>query len=128
MTAISRREALAGAAGLAVAACLPVAAASAASPSATALVAALDHPASARAIGAAVLAAEPLLARDSVAGELARAVGLAADRLPTIDRALLRARLDAARSADFRLGRTVSVEGWVLAATEARLCALAALT
>lgn len=35
--------------------------------------------------------------------------------------------LEARRRADFRDGRTVRVEGWVLSRTEARLCVLAAL-
>jgi len=35
--------------------------------------------------------------------------------------------LEARRRADFRDGRTVRVEGWVLSRTETRLCVLAAL-
>lgn len=127
MSRITRRSALAGSAGLAVLATLPILGAQAAPASARALFEALDRPASARAVGRRMLAAEPGLSRDGLVAELARAVGLAADRLPSIDRPLLRSRLDAARAAEFRRGDTVRVQGWVLAATEARLCALAAL-
>lgn len=40
----------------------------------------------------------------------------------------LRSRLDARVRADFAAGRTVTVQGWVLARTEARQCALFSLT
>jgi hypothetical protein len=40
----------------------------------------------------------------------------------------LRSRLDARIRADFAAGRTVTVQGWVLARTEARQCALFSLT
>jgi hypothetical protein len=127
MSSMTRRGALAGGAGLAALTALPVPLVQAAPAPAQALVDALDHPASARTVGLEVLSAEPGLSRDALVAELARAAGLAADRLPTIDRPLLRFRLDAARAGEFRRGDTVRVQGWVLAATEARLCALAAL-
>jgi hypothetical protein len=92
-----------------------------------ALADALDHPGSARLIGRKVLAAAPGLSPDRLVAALAGAAGLAAERLPTIDRALLRSRLRAARAGEFHRGETVRVEGWVLSATEARLCALVAL-
>jgi hypothetical protein len=58
---------------------------------------------------------------------------LIAARLPGGHRALardtgrLRATVDRCVRADFAAGRVVTVDGWILAATEARLCALAAL-
>jgi hypothetical protein len=42
--------------------------------------------------------------------------------------AVLRAGIAARRKADFSAGRVVQVDGWVLTSTEARACALAALT
>jgi hypothetical protein len=39
----------------------------------------------------------------------------------------VRARLGAARDADFRAGRTVVLGGWLMALTEARWCGLALL-
>ena len=128
MSSMTRRGALATGAGLAAVSAFRVPMAQSASAPALALVEALDHPASARAVGLAVLSAEPGLTRDVLVAELARAAGLAPDRLPLIDRALLRSRLDTARAAEFARGDTVRVQGWVLAATEARLCGLAALT
>ncbi len=44
-----------------------------------------------------------------------------------LDREALRARLARRCGQDFRDGNTVIVDGWVLARTEARACALAAL-
>jgi hypothetical protein len=76
------------------------------------LLALFPDPAAARAIGKAFLRDYP--------GE-ADAAHLAA-RLPR------RHRLHMAISADFAAGKTVMVEGWVLSRTEARLCALVALT
>jgi len=40
----------------------------------------------------------------------------------------LRSRLDARVRADFATGRTITVQGWVLARTEARQCALFSFT
>ncbi|HMR31024.1 MAG TPA: hypothetical protein PKA13_08175 [Geminicoccaceae bacterium] len=125
MTTLDRRSLLAGATGTAFVAALP---ASAAAPTAAgALVDALDQRDSALAIGREVLAQQPGLSADVLVAELARAVALPPGRLARMDRELLRARLDAARSAEFGRADTVRVRGWVLAASEARLCALVAL-
>lgn len=126
MTTMDRRCVLAGGTGLALAAALP---AHAATPTpAGALVDALDHRDSALAIGREVLAQQPELTADALVAELARAVALTPERLTGMDRGLLRSRLDAARSAEFGRADTVRVQGWVLAASEARLCALVALS
>lgn len=126
MTTMDRRCVLAGGTGLALAAALP---AHAATPTpAGALVDALDHRDSALAIGREVLAQQPELTADALVAELARAVALTPERLAGMDRGLLRSRLDAARSAEFGRADTVRVQGWVLAASEARLCALVALS
>lgn len=127
MIRISRRHALAASAGAATLALSPLASAAAPPVPAQALVEALDRPESARLVGLRVLAALPDPSRDALVAELAAAAGLAVEAVPAIDRSLLRSRLDAARAADFRRGDTVRVQGWVLASTEARLCALAAL-
>lgn len=128
MIRISRRHALAAGAGAAALTLSPLPPAVAAGPvPAQALVEALDRPESARLVGRQVLAVLPYPSRDALVVELAAAAGLAVDAVPAIDRSLLRSRLDAARAADFRRGDTVRVQGWVLASTEARLCALAAL-
>ncbi len=124
MIRISRRHALAASAA---ALALPSLAVAAGPVPAQALVEALDRPESARLVGLRVLAALPDPSRDALVAELAAAAGLAVEAVPAIDRSLLRSRLDAARAADFRRGDTVRVQGWVLASTEARLCALAAL-
>lgn len=97
----------------------------------------------ARAAGPSPLAS--LVAGRPAARRLGRAyLGVAAERCPrAIDRAL-RARLAAtghddtldglgravrsAISEDFAASRTVLVDGWLLAETECRLCALSALT
>lgn len=124
MIRLSRRHALAASAAALALSSLAVAAGPV---PAQALVEALDRPESARLVGRRVLAALPGLSRDALVVELAAAAGLAVDAVPAIERSLLRSRLDAARAADFRRGDTVRVQGWVLASTEARLCALAAL-
>lgn len=124
MIRLSRRHALAASAA---ALALPSLAVAAGPVPAQALVEALDRPESARQVGLRVLAALPDPSRDALVAELAAAAGLAVEAVPAIDRSLLRSRLDAARAADFRRGDTVRVQGWVLASTEARLCALAAL-
>lgn len=44
-----------------------------------------------------------------------------------LDATALRHRIAEQRMADFRSGHLISIEGWLLARTEARACALAAL-
>ncbi len=89
----------------------------------------LRHRASARRIGRAYLRAHPAEARIE-----ALVAGLTAGRggePPWAGRAgsrALRARLQEQIRADFAAGRTVGVRGWVLAESEARLFALAALS
>lgn len=48
-------------------------------------------------------------------------------RLASAAEPTLRALILAQQQADFAEGRTVTVDGWILSLTEARLCALAAL-
>lgn len=91
------------------------------------LIQAVDHRGSARAVGRAYVATRPperTLQRVLTA--------LTADRFPPrmvlrADPQTLRVRVREALRDDFARGRTVSVHGWVLSLTEARLCALVAL-
>jgi hypothetical protein len=79
---------------------------------------------SARRIGVAYLAAYPGEASRSHLIERLGAVDRAGGGSPSGDE--LRRRIDEARRADFAAGRIVRVDGWVLAETEARCCALVA--
>ena len=98
-------------------------------PRAARLLAALDRPASAAAVGRAYLAA--IRPRPTGAGSppgskqalRCQACDPAQDRI-----ALLRAALARQIRADFAAARVVRVDGWVLSETEARLCGLAALS
>jgi hypothetical protein len=87
------------------------------------LVGIFREPASARAIGRAYLRQAP---------EEADAARLLALIHPGDCAALsaseLRRAVAARQRADFAAGRTVLLDGWVLSRTEARLCALAAVT
>jgi hypothetical protein len=93
------------------------------------LLAVLDRPESAAAVGRAYLASHPGEAdRDRLAARLDQAV-----RCQDCDPA--RARTEQLREAlagqiraDFAAARVVTVDGWVLSETEARLCGLAALS
>ena len=85
------------------------------------LLAGLARPDHARAIGASWLAGLP---RRPPAAELA---GQIEEALAASSRPGLRAALAEAVTADFAARRMVSVDGWRLARTEARLFALAAL-
>ena len=76
---------------------------------------------SARAVGRVYLEATP--AEASLATLLERLDCEALSRDPGDARAELRAR----HRRDFREGRTVTLDGWLLSRTEARLCAVAAL-
>ena len=93
------------------------------------LVAVLRRPASAGAVGRAYLADRPGEAdRDWLAARLGADLR-GRDCDPSCsDRARLRAGLARQLRADFAQSRVVRVDGWVLSVTEARLCALAALT
>ncbi len=72
--------------------------------------------------------ADPVRLLAAIEGRLRRAAG--PPSLPPLDR-IGKAQLDrhiaAAVARDFEDGRMAEVEGWLLAETEARLCALAAL-
>lgn len=48
-------------------------------------------------------------------------------RLELADNEQLRAMLQDQQRADFALGRTITIDGWVLSETEVRLCAVAAI-
>jgi hypothetical protein len=80
------------------------------------------HPASARAIGRAYIAAAP---EEVDPGRLATLLGMRPGSDEPVD--ALRWRIGARVRADFAAGRTVELEGWLLAESEARLCALLAL-
>lgn len=89
----------------------------------------LAHEDSARLIGRAYLRVAPTEARPDVL------TALVAERLPGGRRALddaggddLRELVARGTARDFAEERTVVVDGWVLSCTEARLCALAALS
>jgi hypothetical protein len=93
----------------------------------------VPHPESARLIGAAYLAAKP-----QEADVMTLIKFLCPDlpdlnesglngRLQILPRAWLRRRLAVQRSDDFSEGRIVRLKGWIVANTEARLCALVAL-
>jgi hypothetical protein len=77
--------------------------------------------ASAARIGEAYLEDHPEEAQPALLARLLREAGLEEAPGPT-SRARARIR------EDFERGRTVQVDGWVLSRTEARLCALTALT
>jgi hypothetical protein len=128
----SRREAikfaLAAAAAVLVQSQLPGAAALPGAQLPARLAALLAHSESAKVIGAEYLLRYPQEAdRDILLGQIAsRMAGADSGLLSSNDR-LLREQLDGLVRADFAADRIVKLRGWVLAATEARLCALATL-
>ena len=85
------------------------------------------HGASAAAIGRAYLRLTPEEAATPLLAALVAANTASPARLLAARDGELRRILAAAQREDFRAGRTVSVRGWMLSRTEARLCALAAL-
>lgn len=92
---------------------------------ATRLRALVGDPGSARVVGRAYFAAHPAEATpERVARELVRSLGLEDGSLVAEDDASLRSRMARQIRADFAQGKIVSVGGWVLARTEARLCGL----
>lgn len=111
-----RRSALAALGAAVLAAALPVAGGIGQRESPAAI---LASPRAARRIGRRYLAIAP--------GE-ADPVRLAATLPALRDPVAQRRALDAARRRDFAAGDTVILDGWILARSEARLCALAALT
>jgi hypothetical protein len=93
------------------------------------LSAVLRDPASAARVGRVYLEAYPAEARiESLVTGLTAGWGEDQPWLGCAGREALRARLRAQVRADFAAGRTVSVQGWRLAPTEARLFGLAALS
>lgn len=89
----------------------------------------LGRPASAAAVGRAYLAGHPGEAdRDWLAAQLSADLRLRDCDPARSEAARLRAGLSRQLRADFAQSRVVRVDGWVLSVTEARLCALAALT
>jgi hypothetical protein len=87
-----------------------------------------DHPASAGVVGREYLRAYPAEAgAEQLVAAIAAAIpgGIAA--LISAPRQDLRGLLDRATREDFTNDRIVTLQGWVLSATEARLYALAAL-
>jgi hypothetical protein len=93
------------------------------------LVTVLGRPASAAVVGRAYLADHPAEAdRDWLAAQLGADLRCQDCDPARSDTARLRAALARQLRADFAQRRVVRVDGWVLSVTEARLCALAALT
>jgi hypothetical protein len=78
----------------------------------------------ARAIGRRYLAEHP---DEADAGRLARRL-FGGDGAAPVTGTALRHAVDAARGRDFAQGDTVLIDGWLLARSEARLCALALLS
>jgi len=90
------------------------------------LLALLSRPDSAATVGRAYLRLRPDEAEaDLLVRLLAQSLSGPAD---LDDEAKLRRAMARSLSADFDQGRLVNVSGWLLAETEARLCALAALS
>jgi hypothetical protein len=93
------------------------------------LVAVLRRPASAAVVGRAYLAGHPAEAdRAWLAAQLGGDLRCQDCDPARSDATRLRAGLARQLRADFAQSRVVRVDGWVLSVTEARLCALAALT
>lgn len=114
----SRRAIMRGALGVvagALAVFLPPAFRAIAHPLDAAVARLLPHRASARTIGLAYLAVAP---GESSAEQLRERLGSLADA----------ARIAEQVRADFAAGRVVVIDGWTLSLTEARACALVALT
>jgi hypothetical protein len=89
----------------------------------------LRDPAGAARVGRAYLQAYPAEARiESLVAGLTAGWGEDPPVLGCAGRAELRSRLRAQIRADFAARRTVRIQGWVLARSEARLYGLAALT
>jgi hypothetical protein len=78
-------------------------------------------PRKARALGERYLALHP-----EAAGRAALAARLGLDAAP-ISRASLRERLASLRERDFAQRRIVAIDGWILARSEAEICALLSL-
>lgn len=86
------------------------------------------HPDSAAAIGRTYLRQYPAEAEvRHLASEIERDLDCLGCRLPRADEASLRDAVRERVRRDFAEGVVVSVDGWVLSRTEARLCAIAAL-
>ena len=94
---------------------------------AEALLAAFRHPDSAAAVGRAFLAGHPQDA-DTLVDSVTAGLRCRGCDPAVAGRADLRQAIAHEVRDDFANGRVVSVDGWVLSATEARLCGLAALT
>jgi hypothetical protein len=92
------------------------------------LVAALNRPSAAAAVGRAYLVAH---ADECDAGYLAHQIMErlhgAGEDTTRADGTCLRRAIAVEIRRDFTMGRVVSVDGWILSQTEARLCGLAAL-
>jgi hypothetical protein len=85
--------------------------------------------ASARIVGQAYLRVMPAeFASDVLLDRLVSALHPGVHSLDTTTEQELRDRLLSGMRQDFRQGRVVSLEGWIVSTTEARLCALAALS
>ena len=82
-------------------------------------------PASAAAVGRAYLQLAPL---EADARRLLRLICSSGPAWHTANAGRLRSLIARQQAEDFQQGRVVSVQGWTLSNTEARLCALAALS
>ena len=91
----------------------------------TALLSTLGDQRAAAMVGHLALDAAPIWGdSDAIADEIWNRLGM--DR--AADAAAIRARLSSIIRDDFAAERTLRLDGWLVAETEARLCALAALT
>jgi len=94
----------------------------------TRLTALLAHSESAKVIGGEYLRNYPQEANlDLLLGQVASRMAASTGALLSMNDQRLREGVDGLVRADFAADRIVKVRGWVLSATEARLCALAAL-
>lgn len=88
----------------------------------------LPHQDSARIVGREYLRGAPAAADlDRLTTLVLRGLDLEGGALAAVDDRRLRQLVLRRTGQDFREGRTVAVDGWLLSATEARLCALAQL-
>ena len=98
-------------------------------PAGTRLLTVLGRPDSAAVVGRVYLAGHPAEAdRDRLAARLEQALRCQDCDPAQAEADQLRAALARQIRADFAAARVVSVDGWVLSETEARLCGLAALS
>ena len=87
----------------------------------------LPHAGAAAVVGAAFLRAHPQTSAEGLIDDISRNLGLNPNRLERLSDSELGFLLDRRIRDDFQGRRTVVVDGWILAETEARLAAVVAL-